>query len=167
MKSISIKLLLLSAILMPFLAFGQLKKDTKVPQLLDVISKPANNYQFSLFDPSKIHMTHTFSMSFGMAGNSQMLQNSYINSILFNLSEDLTLRTDLGILSTPYHTFGNSSSLNDPQLFGGAELNYRISDHSSLLLRFDTSPARYGSSYLYNNYNSPFYKPNYFGKEHE
>lgn len=166
MKSPSLKLVLLSTILMPLLAFGQLKKDTQTPQLLDVLSKPANNFLLNFSDPSTMQMNHSISMSYGMAGNSQILQNSYINTVLFNLSENITLRTDLGILSTPYHTFGESSSLNDPRFFGGAELHYRLSENSSILLRFESSPyAGYGSSSLFNNYNNPFYRPNFFGKE--
>ena len=159
------KLIFLLTIFTPFLAFGQLKKDTKEPQLIEVLSKPAENYLFNLLDPSKVQMNHSFSMSFGMAGNSQMLQNSYVNTILFNLSENFTLKTDLGILSTPYHTFGGNSPLNNQQFFGGAELHYRISDKSSILFRFESSPyAGYGSSYYYNDFSSPFYRPSYFGK---
>ncbi len=165
MKSRLGKILLLLIFLAPLIAFGQLKKDTKEPQFIDVLSKPADHYLFNLFDPSTVQMNHSFSMSFGMAGNSQMLQNSYVNTILFNLSEDLTLKTDIGILSTPYHTFGDNSPLNDQQFFGGAELHYKISNNSSLLLRFESSPyAGYGSSYYYNDFNSPFYRPSYFGK---
>lgn len=154
MKRQLIQLAFFIMLVIPFLAFGQLKKDSKTPAFVDVLSKPADAYLLNLSDPSKFQMNHTFSMSFGMSGHSQMLQNSYINTMHFLLSDDLTLRTDLGIMSTPYHTFGENSSLNDPQFFGGAELEYRFSKNSSLQLRFESLPY----SYYYNNYyNSMYY----------
>jgi hypothetical protein len=152
----------IALLLIPFLAFAQLKKDTKLPDISDIIAKPASNFLFDFSDPSKFQMNHTLSMSFGMAGNSQLLQNSYLNTMLFSLSDNLTLRTDIGILSTPYHTFGKNSSLNDPQFFGGAELNYQISENSFIQLRFDSLPySSYYNNY-YNNYYSPFYRPSFF-----
>jgi hypothetical protein len=153
--------------LMPLFAFGQLKKDTKMPDISQVISQPANNFLLNFSDPSKFQMHHTLSMSFGMAGKSQMLQNSYLNTMLFSLSDDLTLRTDIGILSTPYHTFGENSGLNDPRFFGGAELNYKISENSSIQLRFDSLPysGYYNYYNRYNSYYSPFYRQGLFDRE--
>lgn len=163
-KQISVTIFFL-VVLMPFLAFGQLKKDTKTPAFVDVISKPAETYLLNFTDPSKFQMNHTLSMSFGMAGGAQMLQNSYLNTMLFNLSDNVTLRTDLGIMSTPYHTFGENSSVNDKQFFGRAELQYKLSKNSSLLLRFESLP--YG---MYNNglYDRRLYSPlsrPYFGND--
>jgi hypothetical protein len=99
-----------------------------------------------------------------MGGGAQMLQNSYLNTMLFNLSENLTLRTDLGILQTPYHTFGESSSLNDPHFFGGAALEYRISKNAFLQLNFESLPyGTYNNSYYYNRmFYSPLNRSYYF-----
>jgi len=151
----------------PLLAFGQLKKDTKLPDLSSVLAKPVNNFLLNFSDPSKFQMNHTLSMSFGMAGNSQMLQNSYLNTMLFNLSDKITLKTDIGILSTPYHTFGENSSLNNPRFFGGAELSYQISENSYIQLRFDSLPYNnyYNGYNRYNNYYSPYYRPSLFDKK--
>jgi len=155
---------IITLLLIPFLAFGQLKKDTKLPDISEILTRPSGGFLFDFSDPSKFQMNHTFSMSFGMAGNAQLLQNSYLNTMLFSLSDNLTLRTDLGILSTPYHTFGKNSSLNDPQFFGGAELNYQVSENSYIQLRFDSLPySAYYNNY-YNSYYSPFYRPSLFDR---
>ena len=162
LSSISIAFLLI-----PLLAFGQLKKNTKLPEFTDVLAKPASSFLLNFSDPSKFQMNHSFSMSFGMAGNNNMLQNSYLNTMLFNLSDKITLKTDIGIMSTPYHTFGEKSSLNSPRFFGGAELNYQVSENSYIQLRFDSLPysSYYNNSYNnYNRYNSPFYRPSLFDK---
>lgn len=151
--------LFITLIFIPFMLFAQLKKDTKQPDFTSVLAKPAESYLFGLMDPSKFQMHHQFSMSFGMAGNAQMLQNAYMNTMNFMLSEDLILTTNLGILSTPYHTFGENSFLSSPQFFGGAELNYKISDESFLKLRFEKNPYGYYSPYGYDRYSNPFYSP--------
>jgi len=148
--------LFITLLLIPFLAFAQLKKDTKVPEFTSILAKPAESF-FGFLDPSKMQMNHSFSMTFGMGGGSQILQNAYINTISYQFSEDLQLITNLGILATPYHTFGENSSLNNPRFFGGAELNYKISENSSLQLRFESLPYSY---YNYNNrYYDSFYRP--------
>ncbi len=155
--------LLITLLLIPFLAFAQLKKDTKKPDFTNIITKPADSFLMGFLDPSKFQMNHSFSMSFGMGGGQQMLQNAYINTMFFQFSENLTLTTDLGIMQTPYHTFGKNNSLNDPQFFGGAQLNYKISEHSQLQVRFESLP---GSYYNYGNrYYNPFYRSNYFDRK--
>ena len=167
MKS-TLSTIIVALLILPLVAFGQLKKDTKLPDISDVISKPVNNFLLNFSDPSKFQMNHTLSMSFGMSGGNQILQNSYINTMLFNLSDKVTLRTDLGILSTPYHTFGEKSSLNDPQFFGGAELNYQVSENSFIQLRFESVP--YSSYYyngFYNNFGNSFYRPSLFNTRTE
>ena len=163
-----LSLIFVIVLLVPFLAFAQLKKDTKIPDITNVIAKPVDNFLLSFSDPSKFQMNHTLSMSFGMAGGNQMLQNSYLNTMLFNLSDKLTLTTDIGILSTPYHTFGENSSFNNPRFFGGAELNYQVSENSFIQLRFESLPynSYYNNGY-YNSYRSPFYRPSLFNNKSE
>jgi len=162
MKS-TLSTIIVALLILPLVAFGQLKKDTKLPDISDVISKPVNNFLLNFSDPSKFQMNHTLSMSFGMSGGNQILQNSYINTMLFSLSDKITLRTDLGILSTPYHTFGDKSSLNDPQFFGGAELNYQVSENSFIQLRFESVPySSYYNNGFYNGFGNSFYRPSLF-----
>jgi len=152
--------LFITLLLIPFLAFAQLKKDSKKPDFTNILAKPGDSFLMSFLDPSNFQMSHSFNMSFGMGGGQQMLQNAYINTMFFQLSEDLTLTTDLGIMQTPYHTFGENSSLSDPQFFGGAQLNYKISENSFLKLRFESVPYNY-----FNQYNNRYHRSSFFGRE--
>ncbi|RMG66939.1 MAG: hypothetical protein D6715_05800 [Calditrichaeota bacterium] len=89
-------------------------------------------------------MHHTFSMSFvGGAGGSLMM-NSYLNTMMFRLSNPLLLKVNLGIVSFPYSSFGNkalSNALNQPRLFGGAELMYRASENTFFKVGVNIQPA--------------------------
>ena len=132
--------------------YAQLKKYDKGPRISDVLTRPGSGL-FSFISSDKFHMSHSISTSYSAFGSGGgMMLNSYVNTIDMKLSDNLFLRTNIGIMSSPYNTFGDNFFLNKPQFFGGAELKYDFSDNSSLLFKVDYSP--------YNrNYYSPFYSP--------
>jgi len=134
---------------------AQLKKDAEQPDFSNVLTTPNNNFLLGFLDPSKINMHHSFSMSYsGFSGQGMML-NTYMNTIDFELSENLYLQTNIGLMNSPYNTFGEDFYLNDTKLFGGAKLKYKFSEKSSLQLQFDYSPYTYYpslGSYRYNNF---------------
>ncbi len=132
---------------MPVWVSAQLKKDTRQPNITTALTQPSMPSLFSWLDVGKIQMSHQLSMSFGMGGGGQVLQNAYINSMFIPFSEDLTLQTNIGIMSTPYQSFGDQSNSNQPQFFGSAQLNYRISKNSSISLRIEKAPYNYGYGY--------------------
>jgi len=161
MKIISIVVIvfLLFAV-MPDNGFAQLKKDSQPPNLTGILSMPQGDAFLSFLDPSKFHMSHAFSMSYGAMGSQGMMLSSYMNTIDHQFSETLSLRTNLGVMTSPYNTYGENFFLNKPQLFGGAQLKYQIDEDSSVLLRFEMAPAYYyrptfGPGY-YNRFNSQF-----------
>jgi hypothetical protein len=135
---------------------AQLKKDTGNPNISSVLSKPNTDFLLGLLDPSKVHMHHSFSTSYSAFGNQGMMLSSYLNTIDFQLSENLFLQTNIGLMNSPYNTFGEDFYLNDTKFFGGAKLKYRINDQSSVQLQFDYSPYYYYptlGSYRYNSFN--------------
>ncbi len=154
-KATLIALVLLVA--MPAWVSAQLKKDSYQPNITTALTQPSMPSLFSWLDVGKIQMNHQLSMSFGMGAGGQVLQNAYINSMFIPFSENLTLQTNIGIMSTPYQSFGDQSGSNQPRFFGSAQLNYRISKNSSISLRIEKAPYNYG--YGYGNggyYGSPF-----------
>jgi len=153
------KIILVAVVLgfaIPINGFAQLKSNSKLPDFTTILAQPAAGFLDSFLDPSKFHMSHSFSMSFGMAGGAQILQNSYVNTMFFQISNNLHLTTNIGIMSTPYHTFGDNSYLNKPVFFGGAQLDYKISDNASLMFRIESSPYNRYSAYngFYNRYDN-------------
>jgi len=63
------------------------------------------------------------------------------------ISEKMVLRTNIGIMSSPYHSFGENSRFNKPMFFGGAELDYKITDKTRLMFRIESSPYQYYQPY--------------------
>ena len=79
-----------------------------------------------------------------------MMLNSYMNTIHYRISDPLTLRVNLGLLSTPYSSFQTQSQSwdNNLKFFGGAELMYRAGNNTTITLGVEQMPGYY----LYNPY---------------
>ena len=140
--------------------YAQLKKNEGSPRISEILTTPGTSL-LGFLDPSNFHMSHSVSMSYSaLGGGAGMMLNSYINTIDLQLSDKLFLRTNIGIMSSPYNTFGDNYFLNKPQFFGGAELKYDFDNNSSLFFKFDIAPYQ---SY-YNSYN-PRYNNSMFSQQ--
>ncbi len=140
-KTAAVIMLFVFLTALPNTSFAQFKRDTGAPNISGVLTAPGSDFLFGFLDPSKISMHHSMSMSYGMAGRNGMALSSYMNTIDFQLSENLFLRTNLGIMSSPYNTLGENFYLNKPRLFGGAQLHYKINEHSSLFFEVQSNPG--------------------------
>lgn len=105
---------------------------------------------FSLLDPSKFSMSHSYSMSyFSGSGNSGSI-GLYMNTITYQISDPLTLRLGLGYWHQPLGFLNNSggnSRLSGGKFLPNVSLDYRPSEKFRFLLDFRTVPT-YGR----NNY---------------
>ena len=138
------KFLIILLLVVPIVAFGQLKKDLKQPDFSNVLVQQNNpNSVFSFLDPSKFKMSHSVSMSYSAFGGESVVMNTYINTIDYQFNDKLSLRTNLGIMGSPYNSIPNNSFLNEQQFFGGAEINYRPSNNTVLSLSFQSLPYSY------------------------
>jgi hypothetical protein len=130
--------------------YAQLKKSDKSLHLSDFLANQGNTF-LSFMNPESFHMSHSISASYSALGNGNgIMLNSYINTIDMKLTDNLYLRTNIGIMSSPYNTLGTNFRLNKPQFFGGAEFRYKLTDNSSILLRVNYSP--------FQTYNNPGYQ---------
>ncbi len=152
-KTVFFSLLLAFTLILTDNSVAQLRKDTVSPNISGILAAPGADVLFGLIDPSKIQMYHSASMSYGAMGGNGMMLSSYINTIDYQISENLFLRTNLGIMTSPYNTYGEDFYLNKPRIFGGAQLQYNISENSKLFLQFETRPYGYYNPTLgdYNN----------------
>ena len=157
MKRLVILSFVIALLTFPSHSFAQLKKDTGAPNFSGLLASPGKDMFLGFLDASKIQMHHSFSMSYGaMAGQGLML-GSYLNTIDFRVSDNLFIRTNLGIMTSPYNTFGENYYLNKPRFFGGGEIHYKINDKSSVMLRVDVGPGYYQPGYGYSPYSMTRY----------
>ena len=130
-------------LVIPVLSFGQLKRDTEKVNISNTLQSGVQNSLIGFLDPAKFDMDHSFSVSYMSVAGAGLVMNTYLNTINYKFSDQLSVRTKLGIMSSPYNTLPNQSYLNNAQFFGGAELLYKPSQNSAISLRFESVPASY------------------------
>lgn len=105
--------------------------------------------KFSLLDPSRLHMTQSYSLMYSSSKSGSSSLAMYFNSIEYQISNPLTVRFDIGYLHQPgaiLKSGGTGSRIG--QIIPGLSLTYRPSD--SFLFRFDYRQM----PVLNNNYSS-------------
>jgi hypothetical protein len=154
----NLKLLVILFLILPIASFGQLKKDVSKPNISNTLNTAAYaNGLLGFLDPSRLTMQHSFSMSYMSFGGGGMMVNTYMNTLNYQFSDKLFLTTNLGIMNSPYNSFGTNNGLNQTQFFGGAELMYLPSKNTVLSIRFDSTPFMYQPFMR-----SPFYEMSNF-----
>ncbi len=140
-------------------ALAQFRNQPTQPDISAALSGMPDSFMGGILNPNKFHMHHTISMSFGSFAGQSMMLSSYINSMDYQFSENLWLQANLGIMSSPYNTFGKGFFLNKPQFFGSAQLNYRIGKNAQLMFRVESSPFGYGydNGWGYGSYYRPMF----------
>jgi len=152
----TIRIICLFILFLPVVGYGQLKKDVQTTNVANTLETAAkyDNSLLGLLDPSRMHMQHSFSMSYMSFGGHGVMLNSYLNTINYRFSDNLFLTTKLGLMASPYNNLPNQGMFNDTQFFGGAEVRYLPTENSSVILRFESVPYLYRSPSLYNWRNS-------------
>lgn len=150
-------------IIIPVLSFGQLKRDSEKINISNTLKSGAmDNSLLGFLDPSKFHMSHSFSVSYASMSGAGIMMNTYMNTINYKFSDQWSIRTKLGVMGSPYNTLPNQPYINDLQFIGGAEVVYRPSEDSAIMLRVESVPGSYYFNQGLNRYNSYFYRPSLF-----
>jgi hypothetical protein len=144
-------LIILLIVLVPTILFGQFKTQ-KSPSISQQIAEPASNIFLGFLNPDRLTMNHHFSASFMTMGGHSLMLNSYVNSINYRISDPLLLRVNLGVANTPYNSFNENINLNDTQFFGGAELQYKPSNSTSLSVGVNVTPYYLYYPYRFSDY---------------
>ena len=148
MKKIAIAIITIIAMI-PVLAQAQVAPDLKNKSYV-------GNSPVSLFDPSKLTMSQSYSFSYFTGGGKSGNIGMYMNSIEYAFSNPLKIRVDLGFLHTPSRLFsGNSSVVQNGVFVPGVSLDWRPSEHFNLRLDYRQHPETYrwlqGDDYDYYN----------------
>lgn len=102
-----------------------------------------NNRQVGAFGGliKKYSMNHSLEMSMLTSGGSYAATNMYTNSSLFQFSNKLSARMDIGIAQTPFSNMPMMAGQNQPQIFlRNASIDYRPNSKLSFHVSFSQSP---------------------------
>ena len=135
-------------------AFSQLKSSSEQkPSVSESIIRSDNSgLLFGWFDPSRLTMHHSFSVSYTSFGNQGVSLGVYTNSLFYRFSDPLSVQFDISLMHSPYSTFGDkfNKSLSGVYL-SRAQLDYRPTDNMWFQIQFRQVPPLYwlGNSSYY------------------
>jgi hypothetical protein len=149
-------------LMIPQGSFGQLRNQQPVekPDVYESIVKPADvsNLILGFFNPDNFQMHHSYSMSYSSMGGKGIALGMYTNSMLYRISNPLTLRVDWSLAYSPFSSFSKQFQNDLSGLFlNRAELDYRPSKDLRINLQFRQIPGGYYSPSYYDYYN-PMYR---------
>ncbi|MDZ7293957.1 MAG: hypothetical protein ONB14_00875 [candidate division KSB1 bacterium] len=91
-------------------------------------------------DPSRLRMSHSYSLSYFSLRGQSMAQGLYLNTIEYDVSQPLQLRLQWGIAHTPFQSAGLRSLGPTGPFVSGVQLQYRPSSKFSLDVGYQALP---------------------------
>jgi hypothetical protein len=154
MKKITIVSCLLAVMICFTTASAQYKStvDPRPTVTESILRTGDGNFLSGLFDPSRFNMQHSFSLSYMTMAGQGMSLGVYTNSLQYKFSDNLDVRTDISLMTSPFNTLGKEAQSSLSGLFlNRAELNYRPWKNTLLQISYRQIPPAYwlGSGYGY------------------
>ncbi|MBU4487087.1 MAG: hypothetical protein KKD38_09190 [Candidatus Delongbacteria bacterium] len=148
---------IISLLIISLYLFSQFRdSEEQIDPRLKLMTSPQN----SIFDMSKVSVSHSLSMSYCSSGENSVMINEYIAGIKYKISDPLTLKLNLGMAYTPYSTFSLPCE-NDADIYlKSASLDYKPND--AFRMRIDFRSIRPGDYYFQSD---PFGNFNYLKEE--
>lgn len=138
-------------VIVPAMVLGQLKNQHNPVNVKQEIVKTSNDnfLGLSFIDPSKIRMSHSYSISYFSIGGRSISQSLYLNTINYQISNPLSLKLQWGILNYPHNSLIKDNPVfRNGLIFSGAELKYKPSDKFLLKFQYNALPG-FGSYRYY------------------
>lgn len=119
---------------------------------------------FGFLNPEKFHMNHQFSLSYSAFGNQGLALSIYTNSILYNITDNLDVQTDISFVNSPYSTLGKDfqNNLNGIYL-SRAAVNYKPWKDVSISVQYRNLPYSYYNPFYSGFGRNRFYYDPFFG----
>ncbi len=109
--------------------------------------------QGSVFDMSKISVSHSLSMNYTNGSSGSAMINEYVAGIDYKISDPLSLRLNLGMSFTPYSSIGPVEDNNTDVYIKSATLDYRPNNSFRMRVDFrNIKPSDYMSGDPFNNH---------------
>jgi hypothetical protein len=116
-------------------------------------NEPAKS-SFSLLDPSRLHMSQSYSFMYSTSKYGSQSLGMYLNSIEYQISDPLKVEVSLGYLHNPGALVGNRNDyLGDGKLLPGVSISWKPAKNLFFQFNYQQMPG-----YYYNNrYDSDYW----------
>lgn len=115
------------------------------PSTTDYIGTSRVDSKFSLFDPSRFNMQHSYSIMYSSWGGHGQTIGLYTNEMSYSLSRSIDVNVTLGWLHQPTEIMGNSErGVTDyGQILPNVQFKYQPSDKFKLMISYETLPGAF------------------------
>lgn len=120
-----------------------------------IIKTDDGSLLFGWFDPNRLTMRHSFSLSYQTFSGQGMSLGMYTNSLMYKFSDPLNVQVDITAMHSPFNSLGKQFQNDLSGIFvSRAELNYRPSENMLFQIQYRQIPAAYwlGSGYRSSNF---------------
>ncbi|UCB53476.1 MAG: hypothetical protein JSV10_05205 [Candidatus Zixiibacteriota bacterium] len=104
----------------------------------------SNSKSFSLLDPQRLKMNHSYSFSYFSGGQTSGSFGVYTTTLKYQLSDPLSLTLSLSYLHQPLSVFRRDALTVRNRILPNFQLHYRPNSSFSLWINVLTLPAAYG-----------------------
>ena len=108
-----------------------------------------NRYEskFSLLDPNRFSMSHSYSLSYFSGGGDGQMIGLYINSMKYQLSNSIDVSVKLGWLHQPSNMFSQNRGVTDyGTVLPNFQLQYHPSEKFKFMISFESIPGVYSDT---------------------
>jgi hypothetical protein len=136
-----------------FRAPGLDQEADKAKPAIDAMTNAGGDSFFSrLFDASRWSNHQSYSFSYTSFSGGSLGLAMYTNTLQFQASDNLRVIADVSAVYSPFSSFGNgfSKSLNGIYL-SDARLDWKLGDHSSLVIQYIGGPGPNTSPFYFMN----------------
>ena len=99
---------------------------------------------FGWFDPNRLTMKQSYSLSYMTAGGQSLSLGVYTNSLSYRISDPLTIRADVSLMHSPFNNLGNKLGSDLTGIYlSRAQIDYRPSENTIFQLQYRQLPAMY------------------------
>jgi hypothetical protein len=155
MRYKNVMLFAVALVLLPVVAFGQLKEQQKPQPFSQLLTSPLSAPQGLIgligLDPNRFSMQQSYSLSYTSWGGHGYSQGVYLNTMSYRFSDPLQVSLQWGILNQPLGSFGVSSLYQSGFFFSGASVEYKPSRNLSIGLQVNRTPGGW-LGYPYRDY---------------
>ncbi len=121
------------------------------------LSTPASSVGFSLLDPSRLRISHSYSMSYMSGSGYSSSVGLYMSTLEYQFAKPLSIRVGLGYLHQPLGFTGVSGP--DGAFLPSVRLDWRPTDNMRFIIDYRTLPTSLDPNYGYGyGYRSPYYR---------
>ncbi len=138
-------LFLAAMMLMPLLAFGQLKENAEPQHFSKILTTDPQAPSKGLagwlgLNPARFSMSQSYSLSYLSYGGRGFSQGIYLNTMQYQLADPLSVRVQWGMAHQPFASAGLQGIYGNGLFFSGANVEYKPSEKLRIGLSIDSYP---------------------------